>query len=346
MGLLEFYNNLVGWIARAQRYYEGFMSAISSAWERRRGEMDEAVQALSDAFHMLRLALVDVGIQLGLLSPAARTSMESARVGGLAFGNVMAGFVSDGIRMVVKLLKGVAWVVREVIVPAVRFAGGVFAQVMEFWKEHTEAIKLVLASVLVVLGLIAVAVIAITVAVGVLAALVGAALLVAVMAVVTPFLAIYRLATLIKDTISGWFGNGRTEREAEQAIQPWMRLSLPNADLTTLEERDRRTREANPSMTPIEAMTTGSHGRVGYRKADRGKEADLAKQQFTTVVRGEMGALQTEQSRTNDLLQQFLGEARRGAFRTTLADSAVADAARRGESQQGERQGAVNWGNR
>lgn len=134
-GILDWFVQVVGWVARAQRWFEGLWAELKVGWAEASPALIRAWRdietAFNDAWASIRATLVDTG----LMQDASATKFAQATTSGAKFGQILNEIVVPTIRLMAQGMKFVAWVIKEVIAPAISWVLVKFAALRDFFTS-------------------------------------------------------------------------------------------------------------------------------------------------------------------------------------------------------------------
>lgn len=130
-GLLNFFVNLVSWIARAREWTTGFLDGIQA------GIAQINMSGLLSGFDAVARSLEAVGISLHLLEPAAETSFETMQGRGFSFATLLNQVLVPALNILIGGFQLAAWTLESVVMPSLGLFASVTMSVLEHWRGFT-----------------------------------------------------------------------------------------------------------------------------------------------------------------------------------------------------------------
>lgn len=187
-GILDFFINLVSWIARGIQWARGLWDSLKTGWATVAPVLHAAWVTLSDAFSHLSIILSHTFDHITGIGNAAATTFETSHDKGARFGRILNTLIIPAIEFFAKAIRGVAWVVENVVIPVVNRMITFFQDATDWVHHHSDTVRIALEVITAALGVFAV--MGIGSAVAALGSLVvaGAAAIPAVLGLMAPFL--------------------------------------------------------------------------------------------------------------------------------------------------------------
>ena len=133
-GVLDFFVNLLGWITRAREWWTGFVAGIQAGFSRINwGGVLEALGAIERM-------LLQVGIHLNLLSPAAETSFATMQERGRGFAELLNQVIVPGVNLLIAGFQAGVWIAAQFLTLA-----GSLVTMSGTLLEHWSGVQVILA---------------------------------------------------------------------------------------------------------------------------------------------------------------------------------------------------------